>query len=142
MKLTDSTQVVAGPTVKAADGQVDKPPPAVKSRPGAPIVSTSTVATVPVACAVTVTLCELELTPTGCGVPKTPFNAHAPGPANRKAVRATALQPGLREAVNPLRNLNPPRNLNLPRQRPLPSEPLRPSLPTRIVAAGWAGVHG
>ena len=54
VKLTDWVQVA--PTVSAADAQVEEPPPAMKSSPGAPLVRTATLLTAPAAVAVTVTV--------------------------------------------------------------------------------------
>jgi hypothetical protein len=63
VKVTDWTQVE--PRLRLAEAQVDAPLPTVKSRFGAPMVRTSTVATVPAAEAVTVTFCGPEAEPTG-----------------------------------------------------------------------------
>jgi hypothetical protein len=88
VNVTDSVQVVTPLVNESPAAQVDELETPTKSRLLAPTVSTSTVATVPVAEAVTVTLCALEITPTGCGVAKTLFCAHAPVLASSKAAKA------------------------------------------------------
>ena len=65
MKRTDWTQVE--PAVTLAERQVDPPLSAAKSRPSMPMVRTCTLATVPAAEALTVTLCDAEGVPTGRG---------------------------------------------------------------------------
>src|ERR1035437_10733118 len=103
VNVTDSVQAWGGEEVRIADKQVDELETPAKSRPDFPSVSTSTVATVPAVCAVTVTLCALEITPTGCRVLKTPFCAHAPDVASSKAASTAGLPRRLRLAVNAFR---------------------------------------
>jgi hypothetical protein len=88
VNVTDSVQVVT-PAVSCNPGTHEGVPlPTVKSCPLAPIVNTSTVLTAPAACAVTVTLCGADATPTATAVLKTPFCAHALALTSSKAARA------------------------------------------------------